>query len=128
MSRLSFTTDGSGRWWVREWQAPCCGEVSAFGACQGVDGHDGDHWCYSASGGYIHVMPDGSLSMVPPDHKNYRTPLDMSKLRPQPGTWVEVTDAAELARLNAGKLRPGESATRPPTVEEVKKFREEEGQ
>lgn len=51
--------------------------------------------------------------MVPPDHNEYRAPVSMMALTPKLGDVVEVTDPAELARLEARQYKPGESATGP---------------
>ena len=51
MVEIVFYTDGQGHWTKREY-AKQCPETILMDECQGVAGHEGNHWCYSSNGSY----------------------------------------------------------------------------
>jgi len=120
-----FSTDGKGNWWRREWVEQCDQDVFFYGRCQGVKGHKGVHWCYQPCGSLAwddnenDPTEKGAAGSIPPGHKSYTTPEKMVKKY-----WLEhytdtkVTDPKEIARLEADKMKPGESITRPVNLEE----------
>ncbi len=118
-----YSTDGKGNWWKREWCQKCAEEVFIYGQCQGVVGHNGVHWRFGESGdfkwqinesGKIPRDSDAVCGTIPPDHKSYKTPLVMEK-----HYWLshyvdsKVTDPKDIKRLEADKVRDGESINRP---------------
>jgi hypothetical protein len=60
---------------------------------------------------------------TPPGHKHYRTPIEM-----QPQYYLshytdsQVTDAEEVARLERGETKAGESINRPCTPDEIEQL------
>lgn len=125
-----YSTDGKGRWHRCEWKRQCPCEVFMRGRCQGVEGHKGVHWSFSASGSFCYEdnkedsTEEGCSGSVPPDHKHYHSPLEMSKYYymafKEEG---EVTDPEELARLERGEFKPGESCTRPCSKADIDKLK-----
>ena len=118
--RVSFSTDGKGRWWRTDWQRQCPEGVFLQGRCQGVEGHKGVHWRYDASGSFCYDDNEqdssefGCSGTIPPDHKHYRTPLEMEKrLFRKFKSMVEVTDPEEVARLERNEINDNESVIRP---------------
>jgi tRNA (cmo5U34)-methyltransferase len=126
------TTDGTGRWWRRTWKRQCPEQGLALwgNRCQGVEGHRGVHWFFAPDGSFIYAdnesdsTEEGCCGGIPPGHQYYRTPQEM---RPYyHGSQyedVEVTEPAELARLERGDWHLGESVIRPCSSEEGAKFR-----
>lgn len=125
--QVMFSTDGQGNWWRREWKPQCPASVFIRDRCQGVEGHEGDHWCYRPDGSFAWSRdkdhPDykhAACGSTPPGHKQYRTPIEM-----QPHYYIshytdsQVTDAAEIARLERGETNAGESINRPCTPDEI---------
>lgn len=121
MINVLFSTDGDGHWWRREWPLQCDQKVFLSGECQGVKGHDGVHWCYHPSGSFEWDKNEDNLhdddvvaGSTPPDHKDYVSPIDM-----QDKYWLshfvdsEVIDKDEIARLERGEMKDGESITGP---------------
>jgi len=125
-----YSTDGEGHWHRREWKRQCPEDVFMRGRCQGVEGHKGVHWSFNASGSFCYDDNDndsteqGCSGSVPPDHKHYRSPLEMSKYHYM-GHYEdsEVTDPEEIARLERGDMKPGESVTRPCSKEDIDMLR-----
>lgn len=126
---VMLSTDGNGKWWRREWKLQCPESVFILDKCQGVKGHEGDHWCFTKSGSYSwsvnsdrelegHEIAGGS---TPPDHVEYWTPLAMQEYYYRTHfTDSEVTDPDEIARLERGEMKDGESIDRPVSPEELK--------
>ncbi len=117
---VSFSTDGAGRWWRTDYPRQCPEGVFLRGRCQGVEGHKGVHWSFNAVGDLCYDDNDndpsegGCSGTIPPDHKTYRTPLEMAPHRyGEHRVTTEVTDADEIARLELGDMKVGESVTRP---------------
>lgn len=120
MPHIHYATDGKGRWWKTEYKRQCPEGVFLRGRCQGVEGHLGVHWSYDAHGSFCYDDNDndpsegGCSGSIPPDHKSYRTPLEMSShYYMSHSTHVEVVDPAEIARLEADDVTEGESVSRP---------------
>lgn len=120
--RITYQTDGNGKWWKRVSAIRCTEEVFMHGQCQGVDGHDGLHWCYSECGSFCwddneyDPKEGGCSGTTPPDHEKYQSPQDMMKLYHGNlgGDWEEVVDIDLIAKLeaddvwddNVGVIRP----------------------
>ena len=130
-TRTTFYFDGKESWLRRDWAQQCSHKILLLRRCQGVEGHDGDHWCFSPNGSY-HWSRDNdhpeyqraASGMTPPTSEDYRTPLEMnSYYHLNHYEDHEVTDPEELDRLNRGDFRPEESVDRPCTEEEVEMLR-----
>lgn len=128
---VTFYTDGQGRWLKRVWAVQCSQEILILDRCQGVEGHTGDHWCYRPNGSY-HYKPHESdprrkevgCGTIPPGNSGYRTPLEMS--RHQYINFyedTEVTDPAEIERLQQGKFGRNETWDAPCTEEQIEELR-----
>ena len=126
-----FSTDGQGRWWKRVWAVQCSQSILIRNRCQGAQGHDGDHWCFQSDGSYFY-KPNASdprsketgCASVPPGNSGYRTPLEMSRHRFMKFYEdTEVTDPAEIERLERGELSGNESSTGPASAEDVEMLR-----
>ncbi len=106
---IMYTTDGKGNWWRVEWAKQCSEEIILYGRCQGVEGHKGDHWCYSPGGDYNHShnYAEGKLESheiaggsCPPGHKSYTNPEKMQKyFYMSSHQKTKVTDKKVIARL-----------------------------
>lgn len=116
---VRFWSDGK-RWWKTVWQRQCPEGVFLAGRCQGVEGHKGVHWRYGPCGSLHHSdndhdpSDDGGSGSTPPGHKDYQTPAELQHLcymNFQERT--EVTVPEEIARLERGEVRDGESLDRP---------------
>lgn len=83
MSNYSVTSainpDGTTTPLYRIYPARQCRSKSISHQCQGVSGHSGAHWCYSADGSFEQWVKDGGHSSCPPGHKNYVSPEQMAK-------------------------------------------------
>lgn len=117
---VRFATDGKGRWWKTVWQRQCPEGVFLAGRCQGVEGHKGVHWRYNPCGSlrYSDNANDpsehGGSGSIPPGHQNYKPPQELQHLYFMSyKETAEVTDPGEIARLERGQLRDGESLDRP---------------
>lgn len=133
---ILYSTDGQGHWWRREWKPQCNEEVfMSGGRCQGVKGHKDVHWSYGPCGSFTwddnddDPKHDGCSGSTPPDHKEYKTPLEM-----QAHYYMshyedsEVKDHAIVAMLEKGDTpEEGASLTRPLSKEENERFKEEYG-
>jgi hypothetical protein len=133
----TYSLGDDGKWWKRDKPKRCQEEIFFHHQCEGIDGHDGPHWRYNSHGSleqedneYDPKFGGGHIT-TPPDHKDYIPPVDMmnKSYGYSPSDWVEVTDPAEIARLNADELGDNESASRPVTdpvqIERLKKIKEE---
>lgn len=116
---INYSTDGSGRWWKTEW-AEQCSEKGVFVECQGVVGHKGVHWSFNKHGSFCYndnkadPSENGCSGSIPPDHKHYRTPLEMSShYYMSHSTYHEVLDIDLINRLEKGEMLDGESLDRP---------------
>jgi hypothetical protein len=130
--RVLYSTDGKGNWHRCEWKRQCPENVFLRGRCQGTEGHKGVHWSYNPSGSFCYSDNDadptenGCSGSVPPDHKHYRTPLEMSKYYHMVFREESVvTDPDEIARLEREETKNGESVDRPCDKEMIEKFRAE---
>lgn len=91
------------KWFRKEWKPKCLEKMLAY-PCQGVSNHPGSHWCYSYSGSFIHSSPDGGLSMTPPGHKEWISPLEMRECyHIEHFSEEEVTDPEILLGLEDNK-------------------------
>jgi hypothetical protein len=114
-----FSTDGKGRWWKSEHECQCPETAWFLSRCQGVEGHKGVHWSFSPDGSFCFSdnvndpSENGCSGTTPPDHKCYRTPLEMAKYHFMKSVTHEVTDPVEIARLESGETKSGESISRP---------------
>lgn len=120
---ILFSTDGKGNWNRREFALQCTERVFFGSRCQGVLGHKGVHWHFNASGSFMYddnendSTENGCSGMIPPDHKDSRTPLEMQKEYYITNfTDSVVTDANEIARLEKGQMRSNETIDRPVTI------------
>jgi tRNA (cmo5U34)-methyltransferase len=129
---VTYSTDGQGRWLKRVWGVQCPETILFGDRCQGVVGHEGDHWCFHPDGSY-HYRPHDSdprrehigCATIPPGHAEYRTPLEMSRQRYLNfHEDVEITDAKEIARLERDDVGPEDVVHRPCTDEEVEQLRQ----
>ena len=77
MTRIMYSSDGE-RWWRTEWVSQCEEQIILADQCQGVKGHEGEHWCYRPSGDYAWSGDDG-CGWTPPGHESYRTPESMQE-------------------------------------------------
>lgn len=132
---ILYSSDGQGNWWRREWKPQCNEEVFMVGRCQGVQGHKDVHWAYRPCGSFAwddnddDLKHEGCSGSTPPDHKEYKTPLEM-----QAHYYMshyedsEVKDPIILAMLEKGDTpEKGASITRPLSKEENEKFLKEYG-
>jgi tRNA (cmo5U34)-methyltransferase len=129
---VTLYTDGKGRWLQRVWGIQCPETILLNDRCQGVVGHQGDHWCFGPDGSY-HYRPHVSdprrknigCGMISPDNAEYRTPLEMSRHRfLNFHEDAEITNADEIARFERGDFRPEESVNRPCTEQEMMQLRQ----
>jgi tRNA (cmo5U34)-methyltransferase len=132
---VCYSTDGAGRWWRRSWKKQCQERrVSLWGnRCQGVEGHKGVHWFFAPEGSFVYADNDGDSTEegccggIPPGHQYYRTPQEMQPYyHGSQYEDVEVTEPAELARLEKGEWHLGESVIRPCSNEEAAKIQAKE--
>jgi hypothetical protein len=120
-AHVAYYTDGRGYWLRREWKAQCTARVFFYGRCQGVKGHKGVHWCYSASGSFqwsdndADPKHDGAAGSTPPGHKHYVSPVKMQKhYFMSHYRDAQVTNKAVMAMLERDKTpEPGASIDRP---------------
>lgn len=78
------------RKWLKVVFADQCDKKVYLGRhkCQGVKGHEGDHWAYDESGHYLTTRneddknpPPWACGSCPPGHKDYTSPVDKYKER-----------------------------------------------
>jgi len=129
---ILYSTDGKGHWIRREWKNQCPHKVFMSGRCQGVEGHEGDHWNYGPDGSYYWEIQDRDdiddndsvAGSCPPEHKTYTSPKKMAKhyyMAHYEDT--EVIDPKVIARLEAGKTpEKGATITRPVSAAMAKKL------
>lgn len=139
-ARVTYTTDGKGKWWKRVSAKRCTEEVFMHDQCQGVHGHDGVHWCYNASGSFCwddneyDPKEGGCSGTTPPDHEKYVSPVEMVKhhYSSHGGEYVEVVDPELIAKLekdellgeNVGVIRPVTDPKRLAHLDKIKKKNE----
>lgn len=126
-----FYADGQGRWKKRTFAVQCSHDILLRDRCRGVEGHDGDHWCFHTDGTYKYA-PHASdprakeigCGMIPPGSSDYRTPLEMSR-HDYSNCYedTEVTLPAEIKRLEDGQFNSNETWTGPASDEEVEMLR-----
>ena len=128
---VMFSTDGKGHWWRREWKPQCPEKVFIMDRCQGVIGHEGDHWCFSEKDGSACLEQDE-------DHPDYRmlravrrrqtTKSIVHRWRCRRHCYMshytdsDVTDPEEIARLDRGETSEGESINRACTPQNSNNF------
>jgi hypothetical protein len=121
MKTVAYYTNGEGFWLKREWKQQCPCKVFISGRCQGVKGHRGVHWCYSASGDFDwddnveDPKHGGCAGSTPPGHESYVSPVKMQKRYYMSHfTDKEVIDKDIIAMLEKGKTpERGASIDRP---------------
>ena len=129
--QVTLYTDGNGNWLKRLWGVQCPMTILFRERCQGVIGHQGDHWRFQSDGSY-HYRPHESnprgeqigCGTTPPGHAEYRTPLEMSRyhyLKHYEDT--QITDSVEISRLERGEFTANERVVRPCGDEEVEELR-----
>lgn len=132
---VQYSSDGKGNWWKTVWEEQCPEFVGVIGKilkngrdyrCQGVKGHKGVHWRYSASGWFEWDDNDedpqegGACGTTPPDHKTYKTPKKMSKHHwLSHKTTTKVEDPEKIAQLERGEYENGASIDRPVNFDEM---------
>lgn len=128
---ILYSTDGKGHWLRREWKCQCPQKVFLARKCQGVEGHKGDHWCYSPCGTYNWEHQEGEFEddegvagSIPPEHKSYISPKKMAKLYYMAHFEdTEVTDPKIIARLEKDNPpEKGASITGPVSAAMAKKL------
>ena len=128
---VTFYTDGQGRWLRRVWAVRCSHDILIRDRCRGVEGHAGDHWCFSDDGSYRYKPHDSDprrkdigAGMIPPGNSGYRTPLEMSRHdHIKHFVDTEVTDPAEIERLEKNQFGQNETWDRPASEDEIEKLR-----
>ena len=132
---INYYTDGKGRWVKQEFAKQCKHKVVLSRRCQGVQGHEGDHWCYGTDGSYHWEVNDYRKikssdiagGITPPENDGYISPIDKAKdYYMSNHTETEVTDAKTIARLEKGKIKDGESIDRPVDEKEIGRRVEDE--
>lgn len=121
-NEITYYTDGKGYWLKRTWKKQCKARVFLTHECQGVKGHEGNHWCYANDGSYCYSVVKGSKEsaagigsgMTPPNHKSYVHPKDKRK-EYFLGNYVDevIKSKSLIKRLELGKLKEGESIDSP---------------
>ena len=105
MIEKTYDTDGNGRWWVTEWEPQCVDKDFFDYKCQGVEGHEGEHWCYKDDGSYVSWETKGGGSITGPGHKSWVSPVDKAKERYIcHHTTTEVTDPELIVKLAADEV------------------------
>jgi hypothetical protein len=122
MSNKLYSTDGSGRWWVSEWQPQCDHDILFSGECQGTKGHEGDHWRYMADGSYHWRREGAGGGWTPPGHASWISPVDkLNDHHSRFSSSAEVTDPELIAKLEAGEV--DDPITAPCSDDEVEELR-----
>ncbi|TWU35642.1 Demethylrebeccamycin-D-glucose O-methyltransferase [Novipirellula aureliae] len=129
---VTLYSDGKGRWLKLVGGVQCSEKILFNHRCQGVVGHQGDHWCFGPDGSYQFNPHDSDprrkhigFGTIPPGNSEYRTPLEMSRYRfLNFHEDTEITDAEEIARLERGDFKPEEGFDRPCTEEEMEQLRQ----
>ena len=116
----TYYSDGEGGWVKRVWGEQCEEEVF-LDQCQGLKGHDGDHWHYSLDGSYYWSRQrddprrgSAAAGMTPPGSKDWISPVD--KAAEKYNEFYEDSDVIEselIERLERGELRDGETIIEP---------------
>jgi hypothetical protein len=124
--RTLYSTDGEGHWVKRVWSKQCSESIMFSRRCQGVEGHEGNHWCYAEDGSYHYDVPgdlephDIAGGMTPPGHKSWISPVDKADdYYMGHYTDTEITDPDEIARLEADDVPEGASITGPVKWDEL---------
>lgn len=132
-SHVMFSTDGKGNWKKIEWKSQCSEIVFMGGQCQGFEGHLGVHWNFGLSGSFHYddnendPTEEGGSGSTPPDHASYKTPLEMANhYYMSHSVCMDVTDPAEIARLENGDTTENESIVRPASIEELRKLHDQD--
>jgi len=126
MPDITYYGDGEGNWVMRVWAEQCPEPIMFSGKCQGVKGHEGDHWCYSEDGSYNYDV-QGELEpheiaggITPPGHDSWISPVEMADKQYRCfHEDTEVTDPELIARLNRGEIEDGESLSQPISYENL---------
>ncbi len=106
-SEVNYYTDGHGRWWKAVYNQ-CPVEIFLSDSCQGKLGHKGDHWAYKEDGTYTYQdneddpQHEGTAGWIPPSHENWVHPKTMQDRYYRHVEDVEVTDPAEILRMESG--------------------------
>ena len=129
-ANITYYGNGKGRWLKRVCRRQCPKKVFFYGRCQGVRGHKGVHWRYSASGDFEWDDNErdpkqdddhGCAGSIPPGDESYPSPMRMQKrYYMRHYLDAEVTDKAVIAMLENGETpEPDASIDRPLSKEEA---------
>ena len=129
MTNIHYTGDGKESWHRIEFSKQCPikgGLIFDNTECQGVEGHEGNHWFYEKDGSFIEwpkeIRDDFGGSSTPPNHKKYINPnkKHVDYYRNHYSQEV-VVDPKVISILKSGGFpEDGCSVDRPCTVEEYK--------
>ncbi len=131
MYYVKSAEDGVWRKRIEVNQCPNYDALLLGNRCQGIENHRGVHWCYLPDGSFAHVHNDldpineeDGGGWCPPDHPDYPHPATMQSLcYKQFYEFVEITDPAEIARLEEGNVGVDDSILRPMTEVENEQIR-----
>lgn len=118
---IRYTETNDGQWFKITYAEQCPYEHMLGDQCQGIKGHEGDHWYYDNRGGYCwHINGEASdpmdivSGMTPPDHKKWISPVDMiDKYYLRNFVYEQATDPDLIKRLENDDIRDDEMVDRP---------------
>ena len=128
MNHIIYRKYHDNKWYRQEFKRQCSHLLwIGLYECQGVIGHEGDHWAYAEDGSYLHSSPDGSETSTPPDHVTWISPKDkVNEHHRMFYTFEEVTDSTIIAQLEKGETPEEEAALdRPCTPQEIEALKKE---
>lgn len=101
----SYDKDDDGRWWVTAWSPQCPHKLMFLDRCQGVEGHEGDHWRYRDDGTYEWARDGEGGGWIAPPHPEWVSPVAKAPERYLCfHTTEEVTDPDLIAKLEAREV------------------------
>ena len=119
-TRVAYYELDDGSWKWLDYAEQCPEDVFLLKRCQGVKGHKGVHWAYDESGSFCYEdnkddsTENGYSGSIPPEHKDYRTPISMREHYHLNHTKVSpLVDEEIIARIKKRQLKNGESLDRP---------------
>lgn len=111
--------------WYKTVFAEQCDKKVLFHKCQGIKGHEGNHWRYKPNGnlelGYNPIKNNISYALIPPGNDGYIDPTILNKDYYMHHSTTEiVTDPVVIEKLNKGK-KPEKNCcvTRPVMMSEL---------